>query len=219
MQLPFILAIILSFGFVHVYSQDNTPESTKPLKCNVVSFHFVEQDTLRCTNGISFAAYQCPKKVDGLSLSLLGSEISQSTGISINGIYSGGSHNGLSINGICNNNVQNNGVSIALLNIGDFYSGLTIGGFTNYARQRIQGLSFATFYNNSPEQKGIALSLLHNSFNEQSGVAISVFNKAEELHGFQFGLLNFAGNNRKLFQWLPFFNFNLRKRDHNPTNQ
>jgi hypothetical protein len=40
----------------------------------------------------------------------------------------------------------------------------------------------------------------------QRGITIGLFNRAEELHGIQIGLLNYAGNNSGIFRWLPILN-------------
>ena len=40
-------------------------------------------------------------------------------------------------------------------------------------------------------------------------LTIGVFNYAQELHGIQIGLLNFAGNNRGAARWLPIVNAHL----------
>ena len=208
MHLRTILAFIAAFGAITIYSQEKIADSVNQAKCGVIDIHFIEQDTTRCTNGLSLGVFQRAKSVNGISLGLFGSYLERSNGISVNTFYSNGSHNGLSISSVCNNR-YNNGLSIALLNIGDHYNGVTVGGWTNYAGQYMNGISIATFFNRSPNINGLAVSLLHNSFDKQSGVSISVFNKTEELHGFQFGLLNYAGNNRKIFRWIPFFNFNF----------
>jgi hypothetical protein len=59
---------------------------------------------------------------------------------------------------------------------------------------------------------GIATSAMFNKFDTLHGTSISIVNLANQLHGFEFGLLNHAGNNRKPFRWTPFFNFNLRRK-------
>jgi hypothetical protein len=43
----------------------------------------------------------------------------------------------------------------------------------------------------------------------QRGLAIGIYNRAEELHGVQIGLLNRADNNKPPFRWLPIVNLNL----------
>ena len=59
---------------------------------------------------------------------------------------------------------------------------------------------------------GAAVSAIYNQFDTLRGISISTVNLAHQLHGFEFGLINHAGNNRKPFRWTPFFNFNLRKK-------
>jgi len=47
------------------------------------------------------------------------------------------------------------------------------------------------------------------SSDRQKGLSIALFNHTKELHGLQLGVINYAGNNRKLFRWMPFFNVHL----------
>ena len=42
-----------------------------------------------------------------------------------------------------------------------------------------------------------------------TGLSIGGFNCAEELHGVQLGILNYAGNNPRWARWLPFVNVHL----------
>jgi hypothetical protein len=43
------------------------------------------------------------------------------------------------------------------------------------------------------------------------GLSVALYNRANELHGIQLGVLNYAGNNPKGLRMLPFINLHLRK--------
>ena len=60
---------------------------------------------------------------------------------------------------------------------------------------------------------GLAIGFLTNTFDKQNGVSISCFNRAKELYGLQFGLLNYAENNSRFFRRIHFINFNLSKKN------
>jgi hypothetical protein len=65
------------------------------------------------------------------------------------------------------------------------------------------------------KMNGFSVSLIVSRFDKVNGVSISGINKSEELHGFQFGLINYAGNNKPIFKWIPLVNFNLKKPETN----
>ena len=67
--------------------------------------------------------------------------------------------------------------------------------------------------------KGVSVSLIYGNINDvQQGVSVGAYNITEQLHGFQFGLINYAHNNRKIFRLTPFFNFNLRNKPKLPRS-
>ena len=81
----------------------------------------------------------------------------------------------------------------------------------------INGLSMGILIGcHTHKLNGLSVSLFKNVVGIQNGVAISAFNRARELHGIQFGLINYAANNRPLFRYMPFVNFNFKK---NSTSQ
>ena len=57
--------------------------------------------------------------------------------------------------------------------------------------------------------KGVAVSAFNRVQGTQRGLTVGLFNMATELHGFQIGLLNYAGNKSKGLRWLPFVNANF----------
>jgi hypothetical protein len=56
------------------------------------------------------------------------------------------------------------------------------------------------------ELRGVALSAYNRVTGVQGGLTVGVLNYARELHGFQVGVVNVAGNNRGLVRVLPVFN-------------
>ena len=181
-----------------------------PHHYNGVRVNFLDENITKF-NGLSISGFLDIQKLNGLSIGLFGGDIANSNGIVINGLYSGGTHNGISITGLWSNTELVNGISISCLNAGQKYNGVSIGLWTIYANEKINGIAVGGFFVHSKQMNGLALSLLHNDFECQRGVSISIFNKTKELHGFQFGLINYAGNNRKIFKWIPLINFNLKK--------
>ena len=112
-----------------------------------------------------------------------------------------------------------NGIGLAGLSFyADTLNGLFMGMWGNvyWSRydtiKKISGVAIGGLINNATKINGLAFSFYANSFDVQNGVSIGSYNRATELHGFQFGLINYAGNNRKLFRWLPFFNVHLKKK-------
>ncbi|HBS87329.1 MAG TPA: hypothetical protein DEA97_12280 [Bacteroidales bacterium] len=183
-------------------------------KYNGLRFNIRDKDNI-CINGINISAIINGEKSNGLTIGLLGGNVSTSNGLSVFGIYSDGIHNGISVTGLWTNPTLINGISISLMSTGQTYNGLSVAGWTVYADKQINGVAIAMFYVHSEQMNGLSLSLITSEYYKQSGVAISIFNKTEELHGFQFGLINYAGNNKKIFRWVPIINFNLRQKASN----
>lgn len=57
--------------------------------------------------------------------------------------------------------------------------------------------------------KGMSVSLFNHIQGQQHGVTIGLLNVARSLHGVQFGVLNYAGNNPLLLRLLPLLNLHL----------
>lgn len=100
----------------------------------------------------------------------------------------------------------------------DTLNGLFIGNLgvageeLQYQNKIINGFAFGIFVVGAEKVNGIMTSIFMTYSNEQNGFAVAAYNKSTNLHGFQFGLINYAGNNRKIFRWMPLINFNLRKK-------
>lgn len=172
-------------------------------------------------NGLNISGLSRTKILSGLSIGIIASFDSISNGIKIGGLASISQkrHNGLAVAGLFVNAEKFNGIGIAGFSpMGDTLNGLFIGlyGVTAWDIDRdikvINGLGIGGLGVRAKNINGLALGIFYNSFDIQNGVSISLFNKAKELHGFQFGLLNYAGNNRPLFRWTPLFNFNFRQK-------
>jgi hypothetical protein len=82
----------------------------------------------------------------------------------------------------------------------------------DFSGGKISGLALSAGLVTTDKMNGMAASALFNHFDTLHGVSISTVNLVKQLHGFEFGLINHAANNRKPFRWTPFFNFNLRKK-------
>ncbi len=170
-------------------------------------------------NGINISGLSNSRKSNGLSIGIVASCDTISNGIKIGGLATCSKrHNGLAISGLFVKGEKYNGIGIAGLSpFADTLNGLFVGlwGVTSWSRydtiKNINGIAIGGLGVHSSKLNGFAIAFLVNGFDKQNGVSISCYNAAEELHGFQFGLLNYAGNNRRIFRWTPFINFNLRK--------
>jgi hypothetical protein len=55
------------------------------------------------------------------------------------------------------------------------------------------------------EFEGVSVAAWNQHDSRMRGLSIGLFNRTEELHGIQVGLLNYAGNNDR-YRWLPLIN-------------
>jgi hypothetical protein len=187
-------------------------------KFNGIRTNFIDKN-VKDINGISICGQTESQKTNGISLGLYLSMDSIMNGLQIGGLGAGASKfnglsispgvtvhdtiNGIAISGILTYFKTTNGLQLGLVGTTPFdfmesenLNGVAIGGITIYCTEKASGM--------------ILSSILCYS-GKLNGVSISCFNVTDELHGFQFGLLNYARNNRKLFRLTPFVNFNLRK--------
>ncbi len=92
---------------------------------------------------------------------------------------------------------------------GDFLQGIAIGGY-KVESWDLEGLIIAGIRTKAKESlTGFAVAGYNNVQGVQRGLTIGVYNRARELHGVQVGLLNYAGNNRGIWKWLPIINAHL----------
>ena len=185
---------------------------------NGLRLNFVDTDVDEI-NGVSIAARTHAKFTNGLIIGILAVDDGISNGVQISGLLAGGTkHNGLTLSCFFLGARKFNGFGVAgILGAADTLNGFLcagayIGHYSDSETMLINGIAIAGGGIRAVKIKGFALSLIKNTFKKQNGVSISAINEADELHGVQFGLINHAKNNRKIFRWTPFFNFNFRKK-------
>ena len=171
-------------------------------------------------NGINISGFCNSIKINGISIGIIASLDSISNGLKIGGLATYAEHhNGIALSGLILGGSKFNGIGFAGISpFADTLNGVFVGlyGITPLSSydsiKIINGLAIGGLGITSSKMNGLAISCLTNVFDKQNGVSISFFNRAEELYGFQFGLLNYAGNNRRIFRWIPLLNFNFRKK-------
>ncbi len=170
-------------------------------------------------NGLIIGGFQSGARVlNGLGLGLLSTEAIIFNGIGIAGMGVGSERfNGVGIGGTVVGAKKFNGVGIAVMGgiLGDtlngFFTGLNISMYPFKERiHQLNGLGIAYLITVVNVTKGVVLSPINLS-KEQNGVSVGVFNRTEKLKGFQFGLINYAGNNHRLLRWLPIINMHFGK--------
>jgi len=185
---------------------------------NGIRLNLKDLNTIK-VNGISLAAHSVSNRVNGISAGILVAADSFSNGFKIGGLVARVKiHNGLILSSLGITSTKLNGVGVTgLILFGDTLNGLFIGPFgvmppnTRYTVKIINGFAIGGGVIAST-MNGVAVAYFLNKFDTQNGLSIAGINLAKELHGFQFGLINCALNNRRLFRWTPLFNFNLRKK-------
>lgn len=88
-------------------------------------------------------------------------------------------------------------------------TGVTVAGLGVVSDRAIRGLAAALLKVDTRNLRGVTVAGWTRVRGSQQGLSIALFNQAEELHGVQLGLLNFAGNNHGLTRWLPLVNLHL----------
>lgn len=187
---------------------------------NGIRFNLLDKN-VNIINGLNISALSKSRKSNGLSFGIIISMDTISNGLKIGGLATHAKlHNGLALSGLFLAGEKYNGLGLSGLSpfadtLNGFYVGLW--GVTPWSRydtiKVINGIAIGGIGVSSSKIKGLAVAFLLTSFDKLNGVSIACLNETEELHGFQFGLLNHAKNNRRLFRWTPFINFNLRKND------
>ncbi len=188
-------------------------------KYNGVRLNLIDNNVDK-VNGLSFnvAGLAFNKRVNGISFGLIGTTDSLMNGLQFGSIYTFSTKingisitpfllaseiNGLQIVGVAAFVDTTNGVLISLF-------GTTP--FDMIGSKIINGLAIGGVVINSEKVNGVIISGILCAADELNGVSFSCFNLTKSLHGFQFGLINYAANNRKLFRVMPFMNFNLKKK-------
>jgi hypothetical protein len=177
-------------------------------------------------NGARLGFNDSSSVVNGINMSLL-SRIGSMNGLRLGLAKStSGTTNGISVNGLVDHSIRTNGLAITTLNLesrklnglgiavaisvdtlNGFAAGVGIGPpFHDIQGTVLNGLIVGLGIE-AERTNGLMVALVSSSATKHCGVSVAGYNKATELHGFQFGLLNYAGNNPKLLRWLPILNF------------
>jgi hypothetical protein len=103
------------------------------------------------------------------------------------------------------------GINLALLGLvaEREIRGLSAAGLGLVSGRAVQGVAAALGKIDTGDLVGLSVAGWNRVRGQQRGLTIGLFNQAEELHGVQLGLLNFAGNNRGLARWTPILNLHL----------
>ena len=171
-------------------------------------------------NGINITGVSESKMANGLTVGLIANYDSIINGIVLNGLV-GESYitNGIAVSGLGYVSYKFNGIGIGGLAIagetlnGLFFSPIGVTYWNSEKIELINGVTVGIIYGAVAKKlNGVSIGMFENFTDTTNGVMIAALNKTEKLYGFQFGILNYAGNNRKLFRWMPIMNFNLRRK-------
>lgn len=132
-------------------------------------------------------------------------------GIAVSGIGAGAGRDftGISVSGLATGAGGTlKGLHVAGLAVGaTTVRGIMLGGFATGGHD-VKALSIATGYFHVDEggtQQGLSIAAFNRILGDQEGFTIGIVNWARHLSGVQIGLLNYAGNKRKM-KWMPLFN-------------
>lgn len=155
-------------------------------------------------NGVAFSAISNYENLNGTDISVFGSYNNNLNGLAICPIgISALKINGLGISGIA--------LAADSLN-GFFICGFGPTWWNTESIDKINGVTAGLIIGaNAKEMNGLTLSIVQNHVGFHKGGMIGLLNFSENLNGIQIGLLNYAGNNKKLFRYMPFINFNFKK--------
>ncbi len=204
---------------------------------NITFWLKLYQNQEAVVNGINLGVIPTAKAMGPINIGLLGvgSSHGNMSGITIAGFVlgSGGDINGLSFSGLLTmadgNSSEISGVAISGFGLGanKAINGLAIAGMGLGTNGEINGIAGSLFYiKGGKHVRGIALTAGYLEADTLSGIGIAgyvktkssnglslgICNQADELHGIQFGLLNYAGNNPKEFRMLPLLNLHFGKK-------
>lgn len=170
------------------------------IRLNLMDRELIDGDLLTSKiNGIAISFINECNIVNGFQIGLLASHTMRI--------------NGLAIASIANNAKRINGIAASFMLNCDTLNGVFLGfGIGppngNIDNTILNGIAMGVL-TDIESINGISISLFRQHSKKQKGLAISVINKTDELKGVQIGLLNYVGNNPKLFRCLPFLNFHL----------
>lgn len=168
--------------------------------CNYNGYRFNNTDTASSPfNGINIFMYSDGNSGNGVQIGVIRAEYYQFNGVSFASISQYGS--------------KLNGVGISAFGVvPDTLNGLGVGLFLSSDRKHeeriLNGVGLSIFGADAGKMNGFYIGGYCSS-DRQKGLSIALFNHTKGLHGLQLGVINYAGNNRKLFRWMPFFNVHL----------
>jgi hypothetical protein len=137
-------------------------------------------------------------EINGISVSGFLTQCNSLSGLAFAGIAVGasGGINGVAISGLAVSSDRSDLSGVAA-SLGVIYCG-----------GEFNGVGVSGLYLNSSSFKGLAVSGFART-SQMTGISIAIFNWSNVLNGLQFGLLNYAGNNRKGFRLLPVMNIHI----------
>ncbi|MDZ4840027.1 MAG: hypothetical protein SGJ04_08475 [Bacteroidota bacterium] len=201
-------------------------------RVNGINFSLIYAEPL-VMNGINISILTSSTEVsNGINLAGLINKTNKHNGILIAGLYGGTEQlNGLGIalyqftnqmNGIFIggglgpsyaskvNKAMMNGVALSGIgNAMSIFNGASVGLFGNY-NSVMNGLELSLIINENKKLRGLQIAPYNND-SLHIGISIGGLNIAKQLYGFQFGLINIAKNNPRLFRVLPIFNCQFRR--------
>ena len=164
--------------------------------------------------GIGGLGIGCDGDVNGVLIGGLGGGVDGSIkglGFGLLGLGCDGDANGLLIGGLgvgLDGNMK--GLFIGGLGggIDKKLTGVGIAGLGIGAGKEIQGMGITLGKIQTATFKGFGISS-YSKIDHLFGVSFSIFNRIKSLNGIELGLINYAGNNRKLFRVLPIMNMHF----------
>ena len=197
------------------------------IRINFRDYHLDEVNGLNLTLWPPQKNHRAGGIVRGLAFGLTAPTADRIQGISLGGlavVAGGGSLTGINVGGLAV--VAAEGVARGI-NLGGLavvgvegVEGLSIGGLAVASEEYVRGLSLGGYKVDAPvgsgmagavwkvevdDFKGLSVAAWNEHDSRARGLSIGLFNRTEELHGIQIGLLNYAGNNLR-FRWLPVIN-------------
>jgi hypothetical protein len=225
---------LLVLTAVTAYGQNDTT-NTKYLSIGTKSYGICFGNSIKY-NGIRLNLWDkgygigtSSGKINGMNFSFkISNYLSNGIEIGIIGVCSEKVINGIQIGGLVAISKNANGLAFAGLRVNaNKINGAAIGGFgitadtlngaffgfgvaandPRFPKKIINGLAMGVVAVGAEKVKGVTICAMWCYSKEHNGLSIAFYNKTDNLHGLQIGLLNYASNNPKLLRWLPLINF------------
>src|SRR5262245_6258327 len=148
--------------------------------------------------------------VDGVAIAPMRVEAQVFRGVAVGGLsLAGGPLTGVLIGGLAAGSEALTGLAVGGLGVGaDAIHGIAVGGLA-LAGSDAYGLCIGGAAMVCRQLHGFGAGAYCQVLYDQTGVIVGLLNVSQRLHGVQFGLLNYAGNNPRLLRILPFVNAHL----------